>query len=698
MSVQGESAAAGTWRGLFPWIADLPERHRDGLRALAGPSLRFDDSPRETAGRRPYLDDVFDALGLLMITDVTLRQQPLVVLVPSLRHVESPLAFLSGQDSLAGTTLSAVAGSSGFREMSPAQLEQFIELPRGAAVDLMAALLRVSAFGSSVGVSRIDLAAMIVEWFTELSDSSKHLLRVMQSEGTLHWLGSPAVKERAARARMADTCDEIMTYFDSASDGSLRFVVSAFDESIKCPVRKETLLARHAWLGSDLSGDGFTVLSLLGGMRRAWQNENGWFSQQNLAWLKQETRNILDLERGEVMSLGTADRLLRASQIYLDAEDLEAWLDYCNILDEISGVVSWAEEPKATHQVRKPQGSALLPGSVSEDLRATDDLPPEPQEPAVRPASPRLDLDEVSQGDGLLQSAIGMNSLIRSWARSQGYEIGERGRISSPIRAAFEAASRSPEGITVPAGTTFDLPARRRVEEVQEESVVGILSALSKLAQESFPEETLGSLLMRSSELDERFVALIDKLLRAKVDPASVGGWVSQVEAPEEPYPDKSSGYVSLRDRAFAALREMQCPLSIQRLADLMGGKVNINSLRVQMASDRRFVRSDIDAWSLADWGLRPYRSIKDLISEELDLAGGEIPTEDLVALLTTQFSIKEITLRQMASRPPFTSRHGTVRRLTDLEGKNSVPVKDDAEQRSESFAVDLVRDMGLDF
>ncbi|MFJ4702515.1 histone-like nucleoid-structuring protein Lsr2 [Streptomyces sp. NPDC088768] len=640
---------------------------------------------------------MFDALGLLMITDVTLRQQPLVVLVPSLRDVESPSAFLSGRDSLTGTTLSAVAGSSGFKEMSPAQLEQFIELPRGAAVDLMAALLRASAFGSR-GVSRIDLAAVIVEWFTELSDSSKHLLRVMQSEGTLHWLGAPAVKDSVAPAQIAGACDKILENFDSASHGSLRYVVSAFEESIRYPVRKETLLTRHAWLGSDLSGDGFTILSLLAGMRKEWQGEDGWFSQQTLSWVKQETRNILDLERGEVMSLDTADRLLRASQIYLDAEDLEAWLDYCNILDEISGLVSWGEESKATRQVGEPKGSMPMPESASGDSRATEDLPPEPQEPAVRSDSPRSNLDEASQGARLLQSTSGMNSLIRSWARSQGYEIGERGRIPSPIRAAFEAASRSPEGITVPAGITFDLPPRRRVEVVQEEAVVDILSALSKLAQESFPEEMLGSLLGRSSDLDDRFVALIDKLLSARVDPASVGGWVSQVEAPGELYPDKISGYVSLRDRAFVTLREMQCPLSIQRLADCMDGKVNINSLRVQIASDRRFVRSDIDAWSLADWGLRPYRSVKDLISEELDLAGGEIPTEELVALLTTQFSIKEITLRQMASRPPFTSRNGTVRRLADLEGQNSVTVKDDAERPSESFAVDLVRDMGLDF
>ncbi|MFF7012295.1 histone-like nucleoid-structuring protein Lsr2 [Streptomyces fimicarius] len=641
---------------------------------------------------------MFDALGLLMITDVTLRQQPLVVLVPSLRDVESPSIFLSGRDSLTETTLSVVAGASGFKEMSPAQLEQFIELPRGAAVDLMAALLRASAFGIRTGVSRIDLTAIIVEWFTELSDSSKHFLRVMQSEGITHWLGALAVKGHAAHAPIANACDEILAHFDSASHGSLRYAASAFDEAIRHPVRKETLLTRHAWLRSDLTGDGFIILSLLAGMRKEWQSEDAWFSQKTLSWLKQETRNILDLERGEVMSLDTADRLLRASQIHLDADDLEAWLDYCNILDEISGLVSWAEESKANQQAGEPQSSVLLLESAGRDSRATDDLPPELEEPTGRSDSLRSNPDEETQGVSLLQSASGMNSLIRSWARSQGYEIGERGRISSSIRAAFEAASRSPEGVTVPADIKFDLPPRRRVEVVQEESVVGILGALSKLAQESFPEDTLGSLLGRSSDLDDHFVALIDKLLRARVDPGSVGGWVSHVEDPGESYSGNPSGYASLKDRAFATLREMQCPLSIQRLADCMDGNVNINSLRVQIASDGRFVRNDVDAWSLADWGLRPYRPIKDLISEELDLAGGEIPTEKLVTLLTTQFSIKEITLRQMASRPPFTSRNGTVRRQAELEGQNSVTVKDDAEQPSESFAVDLVRDMGLDF
>ncbi|MFE5257680.1 Lsr2 family DNA-binding protein [Streptomyces coelicoflavus] len=670
----------GTWKDLYPWIADISESDRDELQGLAGPCLKFDESPRETAQWRPYLDDLFDALGLLTVADEVLRHRPIAKLVPSLQGGDVLPTFLSGQEWLTEAILSTVAGPRGLTEMSPAQIESSVGLSRSVTTELMVTLLRVAAFGVS-GSTRIDLATPLADWFDQLDGSEKYFLRTIYSEGALRWLGESSVRERASRTRMIDAPDKILDEFDSAAEGSLRYVVCAFEESIRFPVRKETLLARHAWLGSDLPGEGFDALALLHGMRKWWRSQAGWFSKRTLPRLQSETLKILDLEPGEVMTLQTADRLLRARRFQLYAEDLEAWLEYCNAMDKSSGLVSRLE--------RVGPSGELQPTSLnSSEVRTV----------AGGSVSSATDSSESSSSAMSLQASGNMNSIIRSWARSQGYDIGDRGRIPASIREAFEVALRSPDGVLVQPGNRLNVPVSRIQENRHGESLVETMMALSKLAAVSFAEETLGSLLLRSSELEGRIGRLVEQLLAATVDPQSETGWEIYEGAPEESGSAHPSGFGTLKERALKALRGAQCPLSLQRLAESMEGDVKTNSLRVQIAADDRFVRCDVDAWALAEWGMRPYRSIKDLVSEEVDLAGGEIAIKELVDKLTTQFSIKEITLRQVASSPPFTSRNGTVRRVVDLDGQRPASEQGEGEGRGNPSAVDLVRDMGLDF
>ncbi|MCH0562172.1 Lsr2 family protein [Streptomyces sp. MUM 2J] len=334
----------------------------------------------------------------------------------------------------------------------------------------------------------------------------------------------------------------------------------------------------------------------------------------------------------------------------------------------------------------------------SEELQPTSLTSPEVRTAAAGSVSSAKVSSGSSSSGMSLQASENMNSIIRSWARSQGYEIGDRGRIPASIREAFEAALRSPDGVLVQDGNRLNMPAPRIQENGRGQSVVDIMMALSKLATVSFPEDTLGSLLLRSSELEGEICSLVEQLLSATIDPQSETGWVIHEGAPEELDSVHPSGYVTLKERALKALQSAQCPLSLRRLAENMEGDVKINSLRVQIAADDRFVRCDVDAWSLADWGMRPYRSIKELVSEEVDLAGGEIATTELVDKLTTQFSIKETTLRQVVSSPPFTSRNGTVRRTIDLDDQRPAGEQAEGEGHSNPSAVDLVRDMGLDF
>ncbi|MBO3673979.1 hypothetical protein [Streptomyces sp. NEAU-YJ-81] len=75
-------------------------------------------------------------------------------------------------------------------------------------------------------------------------------------------------------------------------------------------------------------------------------------------------------------------------------------------------------------------------------------------------------------------------------------------------------------------------------------------------------------------------------------------------------------------------------------------------------------MRSDINEWALTHWGLRRYTSVRELVAEELDDAGGSIALEDLEHNLTRTFTIKLSTLRQVASTSPYITSGGIVRRL----------------------------------
>ncbi|MBJ6620030.1 hypothetical protein [Streptomyces sp. DHE17-7] len=90
-----------------------------------------------------------------------------------------------------------------------------------------------------------------------------------------------------------------------------------------------------------------------------------------------------------------------------------------------------------------------------------------------------------------------------------------------------------------------------------------------------------------------------------------------------------------------------------------------MRSLKVQLALDQRFVRSDVDSWALAEWGMRPYTTIKELVEEELDKAGGVVATSELIRILPG-FDHD----RACPSRPPPSTVHSAralVQKLVEL-------------------------------
>jgi hypothetical protein len=169
-------------------------------------------------------------------------------------------------------------------------------------------------------------------------------------------------------------------------------------------------------------------------------------------------------------------------------------------------------------------------------------------------------------------------------------------------------------------------------------------------------------------------------LADARIVMAASGGWtlaekqpyqeVQQLAAPSHPEhlprQDRYGHLSSLKERAEKCLNDAGHPMTVQSLVDQLGDDVKVGSLRSLLSTDGSFMRSDVGAWALTSWGLRRYTSVRELVAEEVNKAGGTIALGDLEQNLTRDFTIKISTLRQVASTSPFTTSAGIVRRRGD--------------------------------
>ncbi len=117
-------------------------------------------------------------------------------------------------------------------------------------------------------------------------------------------------------------------------------------------------------------------------------------------------------------------------------------------------------------------------------------------------------------------------------------------------------------------------------------------------------------------------------------------------------------------ETAAAMLASAGHPLSSQALLKACGQQITTAALKQELEADPRFHRSERDMWALSEWGMPVYRPIKELIGQMVDENGGLIPSYEVIKKLTRDFGIKESSLKQAMSSPPFTARGGVVRRL----------------------------------
>ncbi|MFF5336860.1 hypothetical protein [Streptomyces sp. NPDC013181] len=295
------------------------------------------------------------------------------------------------------------------------------------------------------------------------------------------------------------------------------------------------------------------------------------------------------------------------------------------------------------------------------------------------------------------------------WLRYCGFRVVDDRQVERDEAASSSARATAPEDdyvLAPPQGTgAAETPTGGHASS----ELIDALDQLRVYARECRPSDLLADLLRDSDEYPEPLRTLVARLLAASPGP---DGWVlpetapaDELPAPPAQEPEETSGAPArprlgtLTDRAWAVLDELGYPLESGLLAEHMGDGVNRRSLKAQLPRDPRFVRSDVDAWGLADWGLRPYTTIKELVTEEVDRANGSVRTDELVATLTRQFTINESSVRQVASSPPFTARGGVVRRLSDVRREEDQRLDSAGDGESDDDGPtpeDLINLMGL--
>ncbi|MFJ3339305.1 hypothetical protein [Streptomyces sp. NPDC086766] len=618
-----------TWHIVLPWLDQLGPEQLLALQRMGGPAQWWlHETPEETSARRPYMDDVFDLLASFLGwgDEPELDTQPLHLLLPSLpqqmptAELELETTALDVLQAAGGRTLADVA------HLTPSNIARFARLHTDTKRDILAVLVRAAALfpqpepsqdepphtPASPAHAEPESPDHVVQgWFVSLDARQQDLITQHLCARAPVPVDELAVRYRTMRSWMTRLLEELPQQLQNAAltSHNLACALQLFESATRTPVTRTDLMDRHPWLADRLPGSEVKVLELLLALHWSGSSDGDWLFSGSLAHARKLTRSALDLLPGEVLSLPAAARLLKDTGRPLEAT--EQWLQYCGLC-VVGG--QQIELPRE----RRPVGAAATDGDYE-----------------LAPPRPAALLDD----------------------------------------AAAAAAAPSPVSSTRADAHPGSSPERApRLEEVFEQ--------LRVYACAQRPGEQIADLLRDSEELPEPLRTLVTRALAAVAAP---DGWQLPADAPDpeisedlaelpgdEPVAPEAARRAPLTDRALAVLEELGHPLDWPLLVDHMGPGVNVRSLKAQLSKDDRFVRSDVNSWALAQWGLRPYTSIKELIAQEVDRAGGSIPTDELVTILTREFTIAAASVRVSASSRPFTARNGVVRRLSDVRREHS--------------------------
>lgn len=113
--------------------------------------------------------------------------------------------------------------------------------------------------------------------------------------------------------------------------------------------------------------------------------------------------------------------------------------------------------------------------------------------------------------------------------------------------------------------------------------------------------------------------------------------------------------------KAESMLRRDGEPLTAEQIHSRLGEERSLQGLRNRLAESPRFGRVGVAQWSLAEWGMEEYTSIRGAITDVLDTNGGSAPLGAIADDISARFGVKRHSVLAYAMAYPFVSRNGVV-------------------------------------
>ncbi|MFJ9691500.1 hypothetical protein [Kitasatospora sp. NPDC101183] len=542
-------------------------------------------------------------------------------------------------------------------------------------------------------------------WFDGLSPLEQDLilrhlcaLRPLSLAHLAHAHSRPVAVVQQAHDQLRHSLEDTVL-LDSVTLG----LVTALDDELLVPSELETMVARHFWLGATISDRyDITALHVLIGLR--WRNARTgpWLFDGDIRTCISMTLEALDLEPLQIMSIEAARHCLAraGAPVPLHAPQLERWLAHCGL---------GLQQTPEGWIVRSPE-----PDAVPAELRE-EAVDSESCERTLYFAPSLLDaltsLARVLHSEHERAASITLGELLNTADAVEG----ELGQLARSIRDAVTT-----EAVTWTLGTG----ARRAAQLLHASEPAGSPhDALEEPATAHDGSDSTRTQWLRSLQEDVRAVLLaarapltapeiagrLDRRVRLRtlrdllakdeeIISAAYDSWALALLPPDQPAPRRRAH--SQLDKAVDVLANVGGPLSTVDLKERSGLDIQPTYLKQKLDADPRFRRAAKDLWALSEWGMPVYKPMKELVGDLIDQNDGAADVNYVIRRLVKDFGVKEPSLRQVMSTPPFSVRNGQVHRLADVpEEQASTPVSDDhsaPDQHDAPSVDDLIEDLGL--
>ncbi len=142
----------------------------------------------------------------------------------------------------------------------------------------------------------------------------------------------------------------------------------------------------------------------------------------------------------------------------------------------------------------------------------------------------------------------------------------------------------------------------------------------------------------------------------------------------------------SVNDKAEAVLAVAGTPLSPEEIQQRIGEDYSLVGIRNQLTADDRFLRLDRNKYGLRRWGGEGYLGIREMITREIERAGGEASVNTIVNNLTSRYEVSESSVRAYAGGPGFERTQRGWIRVADQEQAEPYQPRRDVSMTRRSF------------